>query len=346
MSRNPPIGGMDNNPEPLIWVIEPLKPENQITITAFCPVDLTVTDPEGFIINKQSNEIPGATYIETDLNGDGDPDDQIIIPDRKIGDYQITVIPEPDAELTDIYTLEVSTVDTAIVLAENVPISDIPAQPYVIESTEEGVFQKIVDTSPPTIESVTLDAYTTIPDASIHVTVEATDNVGVTSVTADGVALVETGSTWEGDITAPSTTGDYTLTIRAEDAAGNAAETIVDYSVVTPIGGLGAGISPRSTTASVGDTINYNIIVSSTENFDDKIRVYVSMDGLPDSYKLDMTAFDWIEQDVQVRAGENKEIPLVVTIPAGETGRKVFRIKAESTCWTSKAYDSALITIT
>ena len=202
------------------------------------------------------------------------------------------------------------------------------------------------DTIPPVIESVTLDAYTTIPDATIHVTVEATDNVGVTSVTADGIALVETGSTWEGDITAPSATGDYTLTVIAEDAAGNVAEAAVDYSVVTPTGGLGVGISPRATTASAGDAVSYIIIVSSTENFDGTIHVYVSMDRLSDSYKLDMTAFDWVEQDVQIRAGEKKEIPLVVTIPAGETGRKVFRIKAESTSWASNTYDSALITIT
>ena len=88
------------------------------------------------------------------------------------------------------------------------------------------------DNIPPDIMSVILDAYTVFPDAAIHVTVEAIDNVGVTSVTADGVALVETGSTWEGDITAPSDTGDYTLTIRAEDAAENAAERVIDYSVV------------------------------------------------------------------------------------------------------------------
>jgi Tol biopolymer transport system component/thiol-disulfide isomerase/thioredoxin len=111
-----------------------------MTITATCPVDLTVTDPDGLTINKRSTEIPEATYIETDLNGDGDLDDRIVIPDRKKGDYQITVIPEPGAESTDTYTLEVSTVDTTIVLAENVPISDTPDQPYTIESTETGIF--------------------------------------------------------------------------------------------------------------------------------------------------------------------------------------------------------------
>ena len=72
------------------------------------------------------------------------------------------------------------------------------------------------DTEPPTIESVTLDIYINIPNSSFHVTVEATDNVGVTSVTADGVTLTETGSTWEGDIFIPEGTpeGEYTLTIR------------------------------------------------------------------------------------------------------------------------------------
>ncbi|RLG61838.1 hypothetical protein DRN84_02950, partial [Candidatus Geothermarchaeota archaeon] len=45
------------------------------------------------------------------------------------------------------------------------------------------------DTEPPTIESVTLDTYINIPNSSFHVTVEATDNVGVTAVTADGVTL-------------------------------------------------------------------------------------------------------------------------------------------------------------
>ena len=105
-----------------------------ITMTGLCPIDLSVTDPDGFVIDEQSNEIPGATYTETDINGDGDPDDQIKIPNRKTGYYTITVIPEPDAEPTDTYTLEVSTEGTTTVLAENVTISEIPEEPYIFES--------------------------------------------------------------------------------------------------------------------------------------------------------------------------------------------------------------------
>ncbi|RKY47555.1 MAG: hypothetical protein DRP88_04210 [Candidatus Neomarinimicrobiota bacterium] len=112
----------------------------EMAITAFCPVDITIIDPEGCTINKQLNEIPSATYIETDINGDGDPDDIITIPDRKIGDYQIIVIPAPDAEPADTYTLEVSTGDTTTPLAENVPVSEIPAEPYIFKSDKIATY--------------------------------------------------------------------------------------------------------------------------------------------------------------------------------------------------------------
>ena len=104
-----------------------------------CPIDLEVTDPEGFVINKQMNEILAAIYMEDDINGDGDPDDQIKIAVPKMGNYQIKVIPETDAEPTDTYTLRVSIGGVTIIPAENVSISDIPTQPYIIVSTDEGI---------------------------------------------------------------------------------------------------------------------------------------------------------------------------------------------------------------
>ncbi|MEE8470338.1 MAG: PKD domain-containing protein, partial [Dehalococcoidia bacterium] len=110
-----------------------------IQFTIYSPVDIVVTDPDGLSISKDLNEIPGAGYAEIDLNGDGDPDDQVTIPDRKPGDYMITVIPEPGASPTDTYTLEVTLGDEATVLAEHVQISAIPDEPYLIESTETGI---------------------------------------------------------------------------------------------------------------------------------------------------------------------------------------------------------------
>ena len=413
-----------------------------IWVYVTCPVDLSVTDPDGLTLSKQLSEIPNASYIEIDIDNDGSLDDSILIPDRKIGDYTIAVIPKPDAEPTDTYTLKVSIGDTTIVLAEDVPISKIPDQPYVIESAETGIMDRTppivtdhlptgtdvpvtttinvtfseamnqssvqnaftisptatgsfswtantitfmpssltyattyeviigteakdlagnhlqspytwsfttaspVDIEPPIIESVTLDAYTTIPDATIRVTVEATDNVGVTSVTADGVDLEETGSIWEGDITAPSTTGDYTLTIGAEDAAGNFAETPVDYSVVKPSGSIGIGVDPRLTTVNAGDTAFINIKLVSTENFDDVAYVYLTTEGVYPGYEANLTWFNWTSKYVKVPAGAVVNVPLEVDIPAGESGYKVFYAKLGSTKWTSTAMDTGVLYIT
>lgn len=117
--------------------------ERGLTIKGYSPVDIVVTDPDGLTISKQFNEIPGATYTEIDLDGDGDLDDQIRIPDRKIGDYIITVLPEPGALPTDTFTLEVSLFGIPIIIAENVQISDIPSQPYIVTSTETEIIPTI-----------------------------------------------------------------------------------------------------------------------------------------------------------------------------------------------------------
>ncbi|MHA2214421.1 MAG: NosD domain-containing protein [Candidatus Hodarchaeales archaeon] len=101
---------------------------------ALCPIDLIITDPEGLLISKDANEIPRAFYIEVDLNNDDDIDDIIILSEHKIGNYLVTVIPDPEAAPTDTFTLKVFTGDSTLIIAENVKISEIPDQPYVINS--------------------------------------------------------------------------------------------------------------------------------------------------------------------------------------------------------------------
>jgi len=67
-----------------------------VTIVAFSPVDLIVTDPVGDSIGIGFNTIPGADYdITTDWDHDGDNDDIVTIPDRLVGDYLIEVVAEP-----------------------------------------------------------------------------------------------------------------------------------------------------------------------------------------------------------------------------------------------------------
>jgi parallel beta-helix repeat protein len=122
-----------------------------ISIKATCPVDLEVIDPDSLKIRKEFSEIPEAIYIEEDLNDDGYPDDYIFIPERKIGEYLIRVIPEPDADPNTNYTLEVSSADMTLILAENVPLHDIPTEPYIIAS---ATFET---PPPPSVITATID---------------------------------------------------------------------------------------------------------------------------------------------------------------------------------------------
>ena len=98
------------------------------------PADMIVTDPQGLIVSKNLNQIAGAIYGEIDIDGDGDLEDKISIPRRKMGEYLIDVIPESNALPEDTYSLEVTIDGQTMVLAEDVQIQDIPTEPYIFES--------------------------------------------------------------------------------------------------------------------------------------------------------------------------------------------------------------------
>jgi hypothetical protein len=79
-----------------IWSLVSRYLTDTLTIIAFSPVDLIVTDPIGDSIGLDFNTIPSATYdTSTDYNLDGDNDDIITIPDRLVGEYLIRVVAEP-----------------------------------------------------------------------------------------------------------------------------------------------------------------------------------------------------------------------------------------------------------
>jgi hypothetical protein len=105
-------------------------------IRAFNFVDLLVVDPKGREIGKGISTIPSAKYTEVDVDGDGDPDDQIIIPKPMTGNYSIRVVPEPGAKPTDTYTLNVTYDRKSTKLADKVKIKDIPGKPYIFLLTQ------------------------------------------------------------------------------------------------------------------------------------------------------------------------------------------------------------------
>jgi subtilisin-like proprotein convertase family protein len=120
---------------PLRYVDYSPRPGKELTCDAFSPIDIIIIDPDGYLISKNLIEIEEtATYLEDDLDGDGDLDDQICITDRKVGNYIISVVPESNALSTDTYSLRAMIDGQTMVLAEDVQIQDIPAEPYRVES--------------------------------------------------------------------------------------------------------------------------------------------------------------------------------------------------------------------
>ncbi|MEK7463405.1 MAG: NlpC/P60 family protein [Patescibacteria group bacterium] len=118
------------------------------------PVDLVLTDPDGFTITPTTvvpsdeeflREIPGVLYYsEMEKGMDGNPIDQIYSYIAKTGDYTIKVLPESGAPFTATYTLDFSVNDQLVVLADNVPISQIPTNGYGITTSETGTTSSFV----------------------------------------------------------------------------------------------------------------------------------------------------------------------------------------------------------
>jgi len=104
------------------------------TVSVYCLADLQVMDSLGRLVDKATNQIPGASYFETDLNQDGELDDTIILPETPGLKYTIWVIPEPEAMPNDTFTLVLGSVDIGIPLAENVTLSEAPESGYELVS--------------------------------------------------------------------------------------------------------------------------------------------------------------------------------------------------------------------
>jgi hypothetical protein len=175
------------------------------TIDGLSPIDLNVTDADGRFINKTFSNIPGAIYTEEDLDGDGELDDRVFIPDAIDGLYTIEVIPEPDAEPTDTYSLKTTFMAVVYNLATDVMIQDIPPEGYNISwpdkpSTPDGPPGGKVG------ETYTYTSFTSDPDG---------DDVYYLFDWGDGTdtGWIETGEanhTW-------SKKGSYKIKVKAKD---------------------------------------------------------------------------------------------------------------------------------
>jgi len=136
-------------------VISALPPK--VLVAAGSPVDLTVTEPDGFTITPTTiipsdleflRQIPGVLYYsEMERGADGNPIDQVYSYTLKTGDYTVQVLPEPGTPSGATYTLDFSAGEQSITLAQDTPISQIPSDGYGITTSDTGALNTFIPVS-------------------------------------------------------------------------------------------------------------------------------------------------------------------------------------------------------
>jgi len=151
----------------------------------------------------------------------------------------------------------------------NISASDAAGNTVYDETANYTATPPPADNITPMINSVTLDPTDPNTGDNITVTVNATDNVGVTTVTADGEPLsnADGDDTWEGTITAIE--GTHTVNISASDAAGNTVyDETANYTATPPpadnITPMINSVTLDPTDPNTGD--NITVTVNATDN--------------------------------------------------------------------------------
>ncbi len=112
------------------------------------------------------------------------------------------------------------------------------ASTYVVADAARFFYVRPIDTAAPTINSVVATPRLVSGGVPIAVSVSATDDVGVTGVTACGASLSLTGSSWTGSISTDPALGEHVVTVTATDAAGNEATNTDETYVTAPVYGI------------------------------------------------------------------------------------------------------------
>lgn len=109
-------------------------------VKAHSPIGISLTDPQGKTISDRIvhltdseilTEVPGELYYSVrGMDDQGMPEDTITLPNLKPGNYFIKPTPKPSAAPTDTYSLDVTIGEQVFVLAQNVPLADIPPLGY------------------------------------------------------------------------------------------------------------------------------------------------------------------------------------------------------------------------
>lgn len=132
-------------------------PQPAVLASAYSPIDLVLTDPDGFTITptitissdlEYLRQIPGVLYYsEMEKGADGNPIDQVYSYTLKAGDYTLRVLPASGASPAETYSLDFKTGEQVTILAQNVSLSQAPSQGYGITTSATGTISTFIPVS-------------------------------------------------------------------------------------------------------------------------------------------------------------------------------------------------------
>ena len=221
------------------------------------PVEVTVTDPDGNVMDINNMGIPGATFIQDEVDSTGHSYDALYLP-YVDGDYQVTVVRKPGAGDGEAYSLKISFNGQTVWLTKDHLVPDTgSSHNYSFDLSEFRSESRFgywdsEDSSPNVLESSSLDI-------SLSSTSDFSPKLGSGQNSNRSIALDNTGQT------------DVQYTFAYDSGSGDlCAHLDADvYLNGTPIySGALSGITFGSSLLTVGsdDTIGIELSLTSSSS--------------------------------------------------------------------------------
>jgi HlyD family secretion protein len=218
------------------------EPKVKVAIRTASPIDLIVTDPDGFTITPDTiewtgeewiHEIPHQLYYSIyDFEEDGSPKTQVYSPRFKLGDYEIRPVKRKDAPANAVYSISMTTDAGAMLIAEDVPVDNIPPTGYGVTVKETGLTPFVPINQLPTANA---GADQTVECTGLAGTSVALNGSGSSDPDKDPLTYTWTGSFGTVNGATPTVTlpmGANTITLTVSDGKGGTASDTVIVKVV------------------------------------------------------------------------------------------------------------------
>ncbi|WP_114327550.1 Ig-like domain-containing protein [Candidatus Colwellia aromaticivorans] len=265
--------------------------DNQITVGDYLSTaNMTTTNTFSFRHNRRFAFDPNALQYQIDfiLIDEQPPSVEITSPidNQLFSNSPITVL----VDATDNVGVETVTVNGIAANFDGpnfsaiVPIN-IGLNTLIAEATDAAgntstnsitVERSVPDDIPPDIDFLSPNNGDSFNQSPASVSITATDNVGIASVTVNGFNAVFDGTNF--NVNVPLVEGSNTLIAQAIDTSGNLASASIDIELVVL-----DGIPPTLNILSPqdGDTVNESPVVVSVEASDDVAVASVTVNGVP-----------------------------------------------------------------